>query len=88
MSYLLCFLDNAILINFSIQIVHIGSLKASAIKDKNFNSGNVNFELQVKENTTLEVYENYTPNFIENVVPEEVSILEAYDNVGKTVSKL
>ena len=37
------------------EIVYIGSTKASLVKNQTYNSGNVDFELQIKDNSIVEV---------------------------------
>ena len=63
------------------QIVYIASVKASAIKNKIYNNGNVDFQLIVKENSTFETSGTFS-KYKENNVSIEVTIADAYSQIN------
>lgn len=65
--------------------MHIGSARCCAIKNQAYNSGNVDFELQIKENSTITIHDAFTE--VQEEDAEEMSITESYKCVNKKISK-
>lgn len=70
-----------------LQITIIGRLQVHALKFPKYNRGNVDFELLVNDQTSVETFGSYELKQTSDDVVQEMSITETYEAIGSTISK-
>ena len=66
--------------------MYVQSAKCTEAKKKEYNNGNVNFELIVKDNTKFEVYGTISKKL--TLPPEDCTIAESYTKIGRKLGNM